>query len=272
MVSFYPRRVRSANGWFSSLRRDPDPTVTNFRIVFEQDYPPLTQWLRQRAQSVYQATAQNQANAQPGDQFNFSAQGVRLGIRYEKNGRPMEKVVVAELLIMSTIHRSVGLHTANWSVGNMRSVSGPAGTNFMSDPALATIAQSIQNTPQFNDEMARFHRANQARLGRRPATPSPSSTNTASSDSDILDIMHGGWVGREKIRDRGQTHQVNMVHERTTYVDPSTAGGTVDLSSHYRYGVTDGQGNFLMHNDANWNANTDPRWNQREWQTLTPEN
>jgi hypothetical protein len=37
---------------------------------------------------------------------------------------------------------------------------------------------------------------------------------------------------------------------------------------HLRY--ADGQGNFVLHNDANYQINTDPAFNSRDWQRIEP--
>lgn len=247
---------------------EPDAAITNLRIVSEEEYAPLTQMLRKLAEPTLQGVQQIQATSMPGDEVSFDTQGVKIIFRYEKNGETKEETFVAGWQIIAYNMQSNGLFTAHWGVYNMRSVSGPIGTDYMNDPALVTISQSFQNTPQWNDTMAKFYRSI-APKPNQPTSPS-SSASVGQTNSDVLDIMHKGWSDREAIKDAGQASSVNMIHERTSYADPSAVGGSVDLSSHYQHMMTDGQGNYLGHNDANWNVNADPNWNQREWQTMTP--
>lgn len=247
---------------------EPDAAITNLRIVSEEEYTPLTQMLRKLAQPTLQGVQQIQATSMPGDEIGFDTQGVKVIFRYEKHGETKEETFVAGWQIIAYNMQSIGMFTAHWGVYNMRSVSGPIGTDYMNDPALVTISQSFQTTPQWNDAMAKFYRS----IAPKPNQPSPpsSAASVGQTNSDVLDIMHKGWSDREAIKDAGQASSVNMIHERTRYADPSAVGGSVDLSSHYQHMMTDGQGNYLGHNDANWNVNADPNWNQREWQTMTP--
>lgn len=249
---------------------EPDPTVTNLRIASEEEYAPLTQQLRQLAAPTYQGMQQMQASAQPGDQMGFDTQGTKIVFQYDKDGKPKEETFIAGWQIMVFQYGQLGMTGAHWGVYNMRSISGPVGTDYMNDPALVTIAQSFQTTPQWNDAMAKFYRSIAPKPNPRQPMPSTSST-VAQTNSDVLDIMHKGWKSNDTLRDAGQASSVNMIHERTAYADPNAVGGTVNLSSHYNNVLTDGQNNYLMHNDANWNANTDPNFNNRNWQTLPPQ-
>lgn len=250
---------------------EPDPTITNLRIASEEEYAPLTQQLRQLAAPTFQSMQQLQANSQPGDQLGFDTQGTKIVFRYEKDGEPKEETFIAGWQIMVFQYGQLGMTTAQWGVYNMRSVSGPVGTDYMNDPALVTIAQSFKTTPQWDEAMAQFYRAIAPKPNPRQPTPTTTTTSVGQTNSDVLDIMHKGWQDRQAIRDGGQASNVNMIHERTAYADPNAVGGTVNLSSHYNHVLTDGQNNYLLHNDANWNANTDPNFNNQNWQTLTPQ-
>jgi len=91
--------------------------------------------------------------------------------------------------------------------------------------------------------------------------------NTRGKQSEsVLDISFKGWQDREKIKDRVQDKLTDMIHERTTYATPG--GDKVDLPSFYQNVYSNGQGTYVLHNNANYNIATDPNFNSTNWQRL----
>jgi len=255
----------SIGSWILQMAQlDPDPAVTKLKLVSEEMMPEATQKLRQNKAHYFQETARNQQMARPDEQHGFDTQSTKLVFTYEKNGRPMEETFLVIWQIMIYASPQTGT-LCFWSINDMRSVVGPAGSNYMNDPALITIAQSFKATPQWLNMMSQYYEARRPKKATRTSAPPPADT----SGESVLDIMHKGWQKREAITAGSSTRNANMIHERTAYATPS--GGTVNLSSHYNQVLTDGQDNYLLHNDANWNPNTDPNFNNQSWQTMTPQ-
>ncbi len=246
---------------------NPDPTIKNLRIVSEEDMPALTRRLRELAAGIIQSMAQLQQSAMPGDQMFFDTKGVKVVVQYEQDGQTKEETFVTQYQTQSFSTAGTG-PIVQWGIYNMRSLSGPLGTDYTRDPTLITIAQSAQITPQWAEAqhkyfVARAPRPSPTKIERPQKTPGEIYAETRQSSLD-------GWKSNQATSDAVASREIDMIYEETPYTD--TDGSSVRLSNHWKHVVSDGQGTILMHNDSNWNINADRDWNQRDWQTLTPQN
>ncbi|MFV0276704.1 MAG: hypothetical protein ACK5HY_05895, partial [Parahaliea sp.] len=91
-------------------------------------------------------------------------------------------------------------------------------------------------------------------------------SSTAPAASDINNIIVGGYRERSAVGDRMQQRYVDSLREETPYTTPS--GETVRLPSFYDKVYTDGNGTYLLNNDALYNPNTDPTINNVNWHRI----
>ena len=151
------------------------------------------------------------------------------------------------------------LAMCNWGINEMRSICGPAGSDYMNDPGLITIAHRLRFNPQYYEAMHKYY----TQVFRRPPAKTPKAV-MAETES-ISDIIHDGWKKRNAMTDAGQARQVDTIHERAPYVNPH--GETVHLSAHYNRVFSDGD-RYILTNNANWSPNTDPNYNSSDWTQL----
>ena len=105
---------------------------------------------------------------------------------------------------------------------------------------------------KYKKEIARIrHKGNRDRM------------NTLNETSD--NIMNG-WKSRNASMDRIQAQMIDAIHEQTPYRTPT--GETVKLPSFYDQVYTDGNGRYILNNDAFYNPNTDPSINNQNWQRI----
>ena len=258
--SYFLPPPQSIGQWILDMyRMSPDSTVSDLQIVAEEPMPELTKLL----QRMFQLQMQDLARMQhaPGGAASMNVGGTKVVFRYRQGGRQMEETFLVgwHVMVMTTYGQ---VATANWGVVDMRSLAGPAGSDYINDPALVTIAQSMRFTPAFFEAMHGYYQ----RLYRR-APPKTVGQLKQNGDS-IGDILHDGWKKRSGMTDAGQSREVDMIHERTPYSTPG--GDTVYLSSHYQQVYGDGQGRFLLSNDLNWDPRSDSAFNRNEWQMLEP--
>lgn len=237
-----------------------EPGVTDLRLVSEEPLPQTTQWMRR----FYGPQIQDMARmaSSPADQPFGDAMGTMVRFAYNHHGRPMEETFVVAWMIMG-MKMNGQMAMCFWSIVDMRSVAGPAGSNPAADPVLATIAHSARYTPQYFEAMHGYFQ----RLYRRP--PTQTVAQMRSGSDSVSDILHEGWKRRSGMTDAGQQREVDMIHERTPYTTPH--GQTVHLSSHYRHVYSDGQDRYLLSNNPNWDPRTDPAYNGRTWHVLQPQ-
>jgi hypothetical protein len=236
--------------------------------------PEATQLIRRQLASLYQNTAQENASlAMSGERKTFDAHARQLVIQYEDQGTPVEATIFASVRHSMYFYPNGRIRAAMWNLDNMYAVFGPVGTDYLNDPELAAIVRSRQEMPDWQVAVQQWYLMKNRQIvaegQARIAAAARSAAVTSSSQSeDVLDISFNGWKKRNAMTDAGQAATVNSIHERTTYATP--AGNTVNLPSYYRNVYTDRQGNYILHNDANYQINTDPAFNSRDWQRIEP--
>jgi hypothetical protein len=271
---FMPPQQSLGDFWQLVFQLSPGPGITNLRVISEEMLPEATQLIRRQLASLYQNTAQENASlAMSGERKTFDAHARQLVIQYEDQGTPVEATIFASVRHSMYFYPNGRIRAAMWNLDNMYAVFGPVGTDYLNDPELAAIVRSRQEMPDWQVAVQQWYLMKNRQIvaegQARIAAAARSAAVTSSSQSeDVLDISFNGWKKRNAMTDAGQAATVNSIHERTTYATP--AGNTVNLPSYYRNVYTDRQGNYILHNDANYQINTDPAFNSRDWQRIEP--
>ncbi len=148
---------------------------------------------------------------------------------------------------------------------------GPVGTNPLEDPVLAAVVRSRKEMREWQEAIQRWYLEKNQQIvaqgmAKIAAAARASATTRATQSQDVLDISFQGWKSRNAANDAGHSSAITGIHDRTTYAEPG--GTTIDLPSHYNNVYTDGLGGYVLHNDANYEINTDPAFNGREWQRI----
>ncbi len=267
---YYPL-PESPGAWIMDLiKLSPDPDVSNVQMIAEEGIPETTQMLRQQSAQRYQSVAQlNQTAASMGYGYEFDTQATKVVLQYDKGGKTIEETIGLTWQYMTMIRQGQATQ-GTWSIMEMRSVGGPAGTNYSDDPALNAIFQSVRINPQWQAEMNKYWTqiAQIKHKGRMDAirTAGNISQIQAEGASAVNDIMMKGWRANTATSERMQASSVNTIHEQTVYQTP--AGEAVKLPSFYDHALTDGNGRYLLHNDALYNPNLDPAFNTQQWQKI----
>jgi hypothetical protein len=255
--SFFLAPPRAFSEWILYLNQlSPSPTVTDLRLVSEEPMPQV----RERFLALYGQQLQEwrQIAGQGGEPFG-DIHASRIVFTYNENGRAMEETFLVAWRVMGVNMANLGV-TCDWAILDMRSLAGPAGTNYLNDPALVTIGHSLRFSPEYFQAMHDYY----VQTFRRP--PLRTVAKAQEDGESISDIIHKGWKTRNALTDTGQERMVDMIHERTPYAAPD--GRTVHLSSHYQRVFSDGQDRYILTNDANWDPRLDPNFNSGQWQPL----
>lgn len=272
---FFLRTPESMGQFWSLLAKlDPGQQISNIEIVSEEMLADATQLARQRATGAYeQARLTTEQGRLIGQRMIFDTQVRQLVVRYDLNGTRLEETLIMPVQFTTVLLPNGSVKGAMWSIANVLGVGGPVGRNHMDDPQLATVLQSKRVNLDWAYTIDRWHAGQRERIIEvgiaRAAAEQRSWKNTRVKDGeDILDISFNGWKKRTGMRDAGQANEVDMVHERTTYA--TSADQNVHLPSYYQNAFQDGQGNFVLHNDANYQINTDPAFNSHNWDRMEP--
>ena len=271
---FAPLPKKLGSHWKRMFKAFPAEGVTKLRIVSEEVLEDATKELRKQLAPLYESTKQESAQIRSmGRSKEFDADVRKLVIRYTEDGEKIEATIFASL--RKSIYRNFdgSIYAAMWNLDNMYAVFGPRGTDYTSDPVLAAIVRSRREMPEWQEAIQRWYLEKNQEIVRRgraqiAAAARAAATTRSTQSQDVLDISFNGWKSRNSANDAGHSLSVNGIHERTTYVEPG--GTTVDLPSYYQNVYSDGQGNYVLHDNANWNIHTDPGFNDRDWQRIEP--
>lgn len=269
--SLYLPLPESLGQWLMQMaQHSPDPTVSGLQLVSEEDVPELTQQLRQHNAQMYQIVEQSNLTSAPmGYGQQFDTQATKLVLTYKQNGIALEETVLITWQYLVTIQQGQ-VSAGSWNINLMRSFRGPAGSNYLTDAVLSAIVQSIRSNPVWEAEMQRYWQE-LARIQRKGASDRMASWQNHNRkmqqiNSDINDIIVGGYKQRSAASDRQQQQYVDSIREETPYSTPT--GGTIKLPSFYDNVYTDGNGTYILNNDAFYNPNTDSTINNVNWDRI----
>jgi hypothetical protein len=260
--------------WTTMFQLNPGPGIRDLEIVDEQQLPELTKLVREQLAQLYRNTEQeNMQLRMRGERKTFDVHARKLVIRYEDEGTPVEATIFATVRQSIYFYANGAIRAAMWNLDNMYAVFGPVGTDYMEDPVLAAIVRSKKALPDWSAAVQQWYLMKNRQIvaegrARIAAQARQAATARASQGDDILDMSFNSWKRRNAMSDAGHASTIRGIREETTYAMPS--GGTVDLPSYYQNVYSDGLGNYVLHNDANYQINTDPTFNGREWQRIRP--
>ncbi|MCK0165629.1 hypothetical protein [Marinobacter sp. S6332] len=268
---FYLPLPESPGQWLMQMvQRNPDPDVTNLRLVSEEVVPELTQKLRQQNTQIFQMVDQSNMTTTPmGYGQQFDTQATKLVLSYNKDGLALEETVLVIWQYFVLIQQGQ-MSAGSWSINRMRSFRGPEGSNYLEDAVLAAIVQSTRTNPAWDAEMQRYWQKirgiQQKGANDRRANQQDHNRKMQQINSDINNIIVGGYKERSAASDRMQQQHVDAIREETPYATPS--GETIKLPSFYDHVYTDGNGTYILNNDGFYNPNKDSTVNNVDWSRI----
>ena len=131
-------------------------------------------------------------------------------------------------------------------------------------PLLMSIANSVRPTPKWF-QMKLDHMRAMNRIAAKGAAER--SNLIAESNREINQMIQDGWRERNEVRDAAHEKFINTIRGVDDYtVDGSS--DSVQLPSHYGHVFSNGNGEYLLTNDALFDPNTDPAFNSASWDTM----
>lgn len=269
--NLYMPMPESPGAWLMEMSRmNPDPKISDLKLVLEEDIPELTEALRKQNQFLYQQIEQtNQMGMQTGLMSHFDTQATKIVITYQQDGHTYEESMMIMWNYMVSAWQGQ-VTSGIWSITSMLSLRGAVGEDYLNDPELIAILGSVRINPAWQAEMDKYwqelarirHKGNMDRMNASAAAHQKR-MNTLNETSDII---MSGWKSRNESMDRIQAKTVDSIHEQTPYATPT--GETVKLPSFYDNVYTDGNGRYILNNDALYEPNTDPAINNQNWQRI----
>lgn len=195
--------------------------------------------------------------------FSFAAE--KLHVRYEEAGAPFEEEIycLGYVMTMATQMPSAPGHTTyTWSVEDLRSARAPRGKLAATRPIIEAIAASMQQDPRWSAAIREL----QARINRKELAAIARRGEIMRQANEEVFARHQDSVRKaSESQDRLNQKFCDMIRDVDRY---STGDGQVTLPSFYDRAFSDGQGNYLLTNDALFDPNTDATLNSSNWRTI----
>lgn len=241
------------------------PGATDIDVAPVVMLPELTALLlRQLAPIQQQNEQQNQqSQAMGGGTFSFT-DGAVLGFTctYQQDGRAWEEMIILGVTYFG-LDSQVGRQLW-WSIEPNVAYRAPAGELDANLPLFYAIANSLRMTPQWANMKAN-HAAKMNQIKAKGTADR--SRILADSHRDIMKIITDGYNERQAIQDKTHEKFINTIREVENYTTPD-GESTVQLPSYYEHVYTNGNGEYILTNDALYNPNTDSTVNSSNWDAM----
>jgi hypothetical protein len=227
--------------------------------------PELTQLMHRQLAPL--AEQQQQLNVQA-RQLNLAMQhfidGAVLAFecRYTQDGRQWDELIVFGIAHMGT-HSQTGTQL-RWGIEPNVAYRAPAGQLEQAMPLLMAIANSVQPTPQWA-KMKADHVAAMNRIALKGAADR--SRIIAQANAEINQIIREGFEQRQAAQDRTHEKFINAIREVENYTVPGSST-QVQLPNSYKHVFANGNGEYILTNDALYNPNADQNVNNLRWEPM----
>lgn len=243
------------------------PNAKRIKVKEAVEIEGLTLQLRESLKPIRRQFEQ-QAMMMPGMTTEVDGSVIGLEFEYVEDGQTWSHVVVFAQTAMSFEAPSAFAswgdtnrdRTTNWSVNSGLTLRAPKGEIEDLVHVAAAIRASLRPDENWLMMQAR-HRAKILKISREMALDNMRTARniariSAESNAEIMDMQSRGHAEREAIRDEGHRRTVNSIHEVHEYSVPGM-DDPVALPSFYDRVFSNGQGEFLLTNDALYEPGTD---------------
>ena len=273
-VIYLPESLGAWKQWMAT-RGIPQsyPGATKVRVNNAVVVPELTAVLRKQIEwRRAMLEQQAQQDASMGLRTFIDAQVLAFECSYTHEGRDWEELTIFGLSWEGIEGRLIGRATT-WSLDPVVVYRAPAGKLEPQMPLLVAIVNTCHVTPEWS-QMRAEHSAKLAGIARKGAEAANKaamerSRMLAKYSSDISDIIHEGYQKRSAIQDETHRKVINSIRGTEDYVVPG-GNTSVQLPNDYRSVYTNGNGEYLLTNDALYDPNTDPALNTHQWTGMQP--
>lgn len=218
------------------------------QLIGEQDLP---QW----AQAVAAQTEQS-----PGTQIIFSAGKVR--IAYIHAGQAIEEDHYCIVQQMSFLAAGSMMYTQNGERAHaMRAARGQLD---QSTPVMQIMVTSVRVNLQWFNKYTQVWQALYQMQMQRIKAAGRMSQIISQTHNEISDMMHQSWVRRQASEDRIHKQWTQSMRGVEEYYNPIERR-SVELPSSYREAWINGQGEYILTDNPNYNPNVQAGGN---WQKL----
>jgi hypothetical protein len=134
--------------------------------------------------------------------------------------------------------------------------------------ALSNMKYDQQYINQWNQQQkAQIHASNasfQTRMANNQRNFQIQNNAIVGAQNEVNAISMAGYKSRNRSQDNIQRQQIQGIYGNSEVQDPNS-GTVYEVQGQAKQYWVDGQGNYISTDDVNWNPNTDPNYNGRQW-------
>jgi hypothetical protein len=222
------------------------PTATNMHLEPVVVVPELTEMLRRQMAPTRQQVAQN--NAMFGNHVRASCDGAVLSSKcfYELDGKKYEHLLIFG--VSYWMNESQVGQQVSWTIEPSVSYRAEAGQLEANMPLLMSIANSVRPTPGWA-KMKADHAAKMNQIAAKGFADR--AAIIADTNREINKIINDGYRQRQASNDRSAYEYIKAIREVEDFQGPNDSS-PVQLPHHYQHVYSNGAGEYILTNDANY--------------------
>lgn len=266
LVLYMPDNLMQWRSWLQdTILPKAYPQARNIRVTNLSVVPEMTAMLQRAIEPMKQQHMQlAQQSQMMGVPMNAFADGAFLSahVTLEEDGQQWEMLFVFGHAFFGT-DTQMG-RQIHWVIEPNIGFRAPAGQLESNMPLLMTIANSVQQTPQWT-RMKADHMAKMNQIAIKGAADR--SRIIAESNREIGRIITEGYQARQASQDESHRQFINAIRGVEEYNDPSKEY-PVQLPNNYQHVYSNSNGDYILTNDPMYNPNADPVLNNLNWNRL----
>jgi hypothetical protein len=231
----------------------------NTTVVSAEPYPELEETVRHQLGLPPAAAGGNSDNTR------IDAARVRIAFDDDK-GQPAEGWIAAAIVVHTMPSGGRGA-AYDWHAVNVLFFHTPKGQLDANDKLFKMIASTIRPEPEWqkwsNGVIASIYQKKQQELAKQAAI-------IAAFRQHVADVINGVTANAEAGSNQAAFGQDQLIRGVQTFRDPST-GANYELSNLYDHAWLNGQNEYVMSDDANFNPNGNLNGNWTQLETARPQ-
>jgi len=225
------------------------PDVSNATVVETEKLPKMSQ-------AAYNALP-------PGPGARCSIQSGRVRLEYQVNGQPAQEDF--SLVFRQDLNPRFGALT--WSLDQITSIRGPKGQLDKSNAMRQVMQGSLVLNPKWNQAYGQYIVGQYKKATQNSIQAGQAAKAQADQAHQQEDAQQQQYEDLQKGEDQRNEQTAETMRDQTPWT--ASDGSRVLLPTEYGHAWQDGNGQFIVSNDPNYNPNTDPNQTS-SWTAMNP--
>ncbi len=251
-VLYYPDSLNDWKRHYTEkvIKNNPDKSVTDSKVIEVFEIPQLGNALKQMLAPVHRMIDEgNPLNRTMGMEQGYGCNGLGFRVEFKKDG-----ILYEQLHVMATSYLTTDTDLGRqifWSIAMDVAFYAPKGKLEANLPQMSLVANSMRMTPKWQKTL--FDMQRKMFTSDMETSRKIHQINMETS-RHIRETNNASWKRQQQSQDESHRRYINSIREVDVY---SQGGQSYELPNSYDHVFGDGNGNFIMTNDAFYNPSSD---------------